>query len=93
MLEPVLAMLAWASFGLGAAGVLGLCAFALFAEPAMAPEQFLVRLAIILASSLVPTSVFRLLAALGRRRRARNRADGPGILGSLAPLGDSTLGQ
>jgi hypothetical protein len=59
----------------------------------MAPEQFLVRLAFILASSLVPTAAFRLLAAWGRRRRTRSGTGAPNILESLAPLEESTLGR
>jgi len=91
-LEKLCAALAWTSFGLGATAILGMCAVSLLTTPPVTPEQFLLRLAVILAASLIPTAVFRGLVALLRRRRARHPSGDPGVLRSLSPLEDSTLG-
>jgi hypothetical protein len=92
-LEQLFGLLAWGSFGLGAVAVLGLFALSLLAEPQTSPEQFLLRLALILACALVPTALFRALAALCRRERARRRPGPPGLIGSLSLFEDSTLGK
>src|SRR5512144_1511366 len=92
-LERVFVLPAWGAFGLGAAAVLGLCGLALLAEPPTPPEQFLVRLAVILAASLVPMALFRGIAGMCRRRRARLQARPATLVRSLSMFEDSTLGQ